>query len=154
MMDIMGIQKSERCSAQILQWIARIIGTILSPAFIFIFAIQGVLFEEDIQEIAEIIPTLIIISIWIGFFIIAWFNELVGAIGTIFWAINWSFPIYFTSGHNKFIVSILLPLPFLIVGVLFLIALFLEKSFQKKNKLTKIGVYFCKCCFQFIQFVF
>ena len=133
----MGIVKSERISARVFSWIARSIGLLLISIFIFI-AFGNLFGEEDPYAIgepdtSEMYPTLIVISFWIIFFIIAWFNELIGSIGMIIWAIIWIFPIYYTSGNNTMGMFVILPSPFLLVGVLFLIAMYLEESYQKKK---------------------
>ena len=133
----MGIVKSNRKIALIFSWVARSIGLLIISIFIFI--IIGNLFgDEDPYAIgepnnSEIYPTLIVISFWILFFVIAWFNELIGSIGTIIWAIIWCFPIYFTSGNNSMGMFIILPSPFLLVGILFLIAMNLEEVYQRRK---------------------
>ena len=133
----MGIAKSERKSAKVLQWIGRILGIILSLGVLFIFVGNLIPGSEDPEidpdRVTDTIPTIIIVIIWMVFFIIAWFNELVGGIGTIIWAIIWIFPIYFTSGNNKMGMFLILPSPFLLVGLLFLFALYLEETYQKKK---------------------
>ncbi len=133
----MGITKSERTSARVLQWIARVLGSILCTIVLIVF-IGNIFGDSEVPDVEpdaykEIIPTIIILTIWMAFFIIGWFNELVGAIGTIIMAITWSFPIYFTSGNNKMGMFLILPSPFLITGLLFLIAMNLEKFYQKKK---------------------
>ena len=133
----MRIVKSERTSARVLQWIARILGCLLCGIVFFIFG--GNLFggsdvpEVDPNGFMEILPTLIILAFWMAFFVIAWFYELVGSIGTIVCAIIMAFPIYFTSGSNKMGMFIIIPSPFLLVGILFLTAMFLEKEYQKRK---------------------
>ena len=133
----MGIVKSERTSARVLQWIARILGCLLCGIVFFIFG--GNFFggsdvpEPDSNGFMEILPTLIVLAFWIGFFVVAWFNELIGSIGTMVLAIIWAFPIYYTSGSNKMGMYIIIPSPFLLVGILFLTAMFLEKAFQKSK---------------------
>lgn len=132
----MKIHKSNRKTSRVFSWIARSIGLILISIFIFI--IIGNLFgEQDPYAVgdpntSEMYPILIVISFWIVFFVIAWFNELIGSIGTIIWAIIWCFPIYYTSGNNAMGMFLILPSPFLLVGLLFLIAKLLEESYLRK----------------------
>lgn len=108
----------------------RSIGLVIILIFIFI-AVGNLFGEKDpyaiTSDTTEIYPTLIIISIWIVFFIIAWFNELIGLIGTIFWPLIWGIVIYNTSGTNKFIAATLIPTPLLLTGVLFLVAYVINK---------------------------
>ncbi|MHA1110831.1 MAG: DUF7670 domain-containing protein [Promethearchaeota archaeon] len=133
----MKIHKSNRKMARVFSWVARSIGLLIISIFIFI-SIGNLFGKEDPYAIgepntSEMYPTLIVISFWILFFVIAWFNELIGSIGTIIWAIIWGFPIYFTSGNNAMGMFLILPSPFLLVGLLFLCAMYLEETHQKKK---------------------
>ncbi len=133
----MKIHKANRKIARVFSWIARIIGLLLISIIIFI-AFGNLFGEEDPNAVgepntSEMYPTLIVISFWISFFVIAWFNELIGSIGTIIWAIIWCFPIYYTSGNNEMGMFLIIPSPFLLVGIIFLVARVLEESYQRKT---------------------
>ena len=122
----MKIHKSNRKIARVFSWIARSIGLLIILVFIFI-AIGNLSGEEDPYATGEIdttemYPTLIVISIWMVFFIISWFNEYIGSIGTIFWSFIWGFVIYYTSGTHQFMAATLIPSPLLLTGLIFLIA--------------------------------
>ncbi len=130
----MKIHKSNRKIARVFSWIARSIGLLIIAVITFI-AIGNLFGEEDPNAIgdpdpAQMYPTLIVISIWIIFFIVGWFDEYVGSIGTIFWPFMWGYVIYMTAGTNKFIAATLIPTPLLITGLCFLIAYVIDK--QKK----------------------
>jgi hypothetical protein len=127
----MKFHRSDRKIARVFSWIARSIGLLIISIFIFI-AIGNLTGEEDPYATGEIegtemYPTLIVISIWIVFFIISWFDELIGLIGTIFWPFIWGLEIFYTSGTNQFIAATLIPTPLLLTGLLLLIAYTLDK---------------------------
>jgi hypothetical protein len=128
----MKIHKSDRKVARVFSWIARSIGLLIILVFVFI-GIGNLTGEEDPYAVGDLdptqmYPTLIVISIWIIFFIIGWFNELVGLIGTIFWPFIWGLEIFYTSGSNQFIAATLIPSPLLLTGLFFLIAYIIDKQ--------------------------
>ena len=130
----MKIHRSDRKIARVFSWIARGVGLLIICIFIFI-AVGNLTGEEDPYAIgdsdpAQMYPTLIVISIWIVFFIISWFDEFIGLIGMIFWPFIWGLVIFYSSGTNRLIAATLIPTPLLLTGLLLLIAY----SFDKHSK--------------------
>ena len=128
----MKIHKSNRKIARVFTWIARSIGLLIILIFIFI-GVGNLFGEEDPYATgdtnpAQMYPTLIVVSIWVVFFIISWFDEYIGSIGMIFWPFIWGLEIFYTSGSNRLIAATLIPLALLLTGLIFLIAYNLDKN--------------------------
>jgi len=113
----------------IILWTARIM-SILFAFFISVFAIdvfsEGHGFWKTILGlIMHLIPTFIIIL----FIIISWQNELIG--GILFTILGIVY-IVFTWGKSDWRTYALIPLPLIVLGILFFIA-----WYQKKHQLVR-----------------
>ena len=121
-------------SVKIFHWLPRII-CILSILFISLFAADAFSHELTIwQQLGDFIMHLIPSFILLSFLIVAWKWEYIGGIIFIIIGLGLS-PIVFTHNYNMnnsvwmslgIILSI--TIPFVIVGILFIVSHFLKKS--------------------------
>lgn len=108
----------------IIKWSARIL-SILFILFISMFALDS----SGIGFFIHLIPSYILVAL----LILSWFKPLSG--GICFIILSGLFT-YFFKTYNDIIVFLLISIPVLIIGILFIIQYYIEN--EKNNKIKKI----------------
>ena len=126
-----------KVSIKIIHWLPRII-CMLAILFISVFALDAFNPEKIIwQQIGDFLMHLIPSFVLIVFLIIAWKREFIG--GILFMLIGLGFsPIIFIHNYNmnqsvwmSLIIILMITIPFIIVGILFIVS---HKIKKKKMK--------------------
>lgn len=106
---------------KVLSWIARIIGLVTIVYFLVYFASQGYSFLKNELRLEANSVSFMIFSTTIGY-VVAWFSELIGGIILSVGGGMLAIYLMFLGGYYGLEGGMVYGLPFLVPGILFLIA--------------------------------
>jgi len=115
------IQRIGDTSTKTMRWIARLLGLLASALFVFFLICAGTKICPQLSwSSPRGMPLFIVLAIAAAGVLIAWRWELVGGALAAVAAIAGSALVYFGSGRTVFSTALMIGLPFLISGALYL----------------------------------
>ena len=114
-----------------LRWIARILGTLIVLFWLFVVVINGIV-EPSKLGTEDITMLILIVGTTIGV-LVAWRSERIGGFITLLFGITHSIFALIASGHNHLFAMLISGGPFILIGILFLIA----DAHSKKSQILK-----------------
>jgi succinate dehydrogenase/fumarate reductase cytochrome b subunit len=135
MIDKTAVEAGRKRMAKILRIIARVIGVIITMFFLAMLIGDGVqsIKEEGFRNItAESLYILVPVIIALAAFIVSWWREFSGGISLVLAYLIFSFApsvhsLYYGEGPHFYIGMFFVALPFLVSGILFIVASRLSK---------------------------
>ena len=101
--------------------IARIASVIVGGYWAFALSMEAIMLKKMVWNLETTLLVTFVIILLIGV-VIAWINEKIGGTVLILAGIGFSIFAYFSAGRNQILAMLVSGVPFIICGILFLIA--------------------------------
>ena len=109
--------------------IARIASVIVGGYWAFALSMEAIMLKKMVWNLETTLLATLVVILLIGV-VIAWINEKIGGTVLILAGIGFSIFAYFSAGRNQILAMSVSGVPFIICGILFLIA-WMRKKRQK-----------------------